>query len=121
MKSKHTQKLIEIVNSPHIVGIEKPIFSAREVNLFRNNGEKYGEIDCLIFDGHLYHIEYKSSDNQRQKAIDQLQKQRAFIRKVGYNGELHSLLICGDRLEEMAIKYSFVYNTNKFKKIKNGI
>ena len=99
--SKHGKRLIEMVNRPNIVGVRKPIFSAREINLFRSNGDLYGEIDCLIFNGELYHIEYKNSRANEDKGRAQLTKQRGFIRRLGYKGRLHSLLICGDDIDEI--------------------
>ena len=92
MKRKHDSALEHIINHPDIFCKNKLKFIAKEVKIYRPDTSLLSEIDILAYDGELYNIEYKSSDKHIKKAMEQLQKQRDFIRGI-YSGKLHSIFM----------------------------
>ena len=93
-KKKHSRALDWIINNPEKLCKNKLKFIAKEVKLYKPNGDLLSEIDVLAYDyGHsLYHIEYKSSTKHFKDAIKQLTKQRDFIRQF-YKGKIHSVFM----------------------------
>lgn len=92
MKRKHDSALEYIINHPDIICKNKIKVIAKEVKIYRPDTSLLSEIDILAYDGEMYHCEYKSSDKHSTRALQQLQKQRDFIREI-YSGKLHSVFM----------------------------
>ena len=91
-QKKHDNALEWIVQHPEKLCINKVKFMAKEVKLYKPNGDLLSEIDVLAYDGELYHVEYKSSVKHFKTAIKQLTNQRDFIRQF-YKGKIHSVFM----------------------------
>ena len=91
-RNKHSKALDWIVNNPDKLCKNKVEFIAKEVKLYKPNGNLLSEIDVLAYDGELYHVEYKSSTKHFKTAIHQLQTQRDFIRQF-YSGKIRSVFM----------------------------
>lgn len=92
LRNKHARALEWIVNHPDMLCKGKVKFIAKEVSLYKPNGDLASEIDILAYDGDLYHVEYKSSVKHFKKAVEQLQTQRDFIREI-YKGTIYSIFM----------------------------
>ena len=91
---KHDKALDHIVKHPEMLCKNKLKFIAKEVKFYKPSGELAGEIDILAYDSgnNLYHAEYKSSVKHFKDAIQQLTRQRDFIRQF-YSGRIHSVFM----------------------------
>lgn len=91
--TKHARALEWIINNPDKLCKNKVKFIAKEVKLYKPNGDLLSEIDVLAYDGlAMYHVEYKSSVKHFKTAIRQLTDQRDFIRQF-YKGKIHSVFM----------------------------
>jgi len=70
-KLNHANCLEDMVQRPHLIGIQNVIWSAKEMNFFHGH-DLYCQPDIIFFNGQYYAIEYKSTDNAFAKAKDQL-------------------------------------------------
>lgn len=92
LKTKHDKALEWICNHPENLCKNKVKFIAKEVSLYKSNGDLASVIDVLAFDGELYHVEYKSSIKHFKDAIKQLQTQRDYIKEI-YKGRVYSIFM----------------------------
>jgi len=85
--NKHEKAVNDLLLHPSLIGIESVVFRAR--GSFWTPG-KAGQItletDILFFTDNVYEepfhlVEYKSSDTNRQKAVEQLYKGREYIKR----------------------------------------
>jgi len=91
-RTKHDSVLEGIINHPDMICENKIKFIAKEVKIYRPDTSLLSEIDILAYDGDLYNVEYKSSTKHIRKAMQQLQKQKDFIKEL-YFGKLHSVFM----------------------------
>ena len=83
-KSKHDKGLEDIIRKPEIICARAPIFSCKDVRLYKRN--KIIEPDILLYDGRYYLVEFKSNERGESKAKEQLKKYDGFFRsKMGIN------------------------------------
>ena len=109
LRTKHHNALEHILKHPEMLCKNKVKFIAKEVSLYKPNGDLASVIDILAYDGDLYHIEYKSSVKHFKTAIRQLQTQRDFIREI-YKGQIYSIFMHNTK-DKNIIKKGWVSET----------
>ncbi|MHA1302352.1 MAG: hypothetical protein ACTSPI_01435 [Candidatus Heimdallarchaeaceae archaeon] len=115
-KNKHSQALEWIINNPDRVCLGKPLFNAKEVNFYNQDGSLNSQPDCILFDGNiLYIVEYKTSKKHKDKAIEQLQREMNFVRKIGYKGRIFPVFMYNNNRELEIIKPKSLHRNKKGK------
>lgn len=82
--NEHDARTTSMWIHPKIIGLENIVGSAKEFNLFKDNGDLFHQPDNVFFDYNnkiIYNVEYKLT-NQRTKAIKQLQESATYLRRM---------------------------------------
>ena len=74
----HTKALDDLCARPHLIGIERVIWVAKEMKMFEGK-QLICEPDLIFYNGRLYVIEYKASLEHQGRALEQLDRASALV------------------------------------------
>lgn len=102
-QNKHGTVLETIVRQPTLVGVEKPLLIATEVNLYKPNGRSlFRQPDLLIINEDGVHIIEYTSTRKITRVCEQLNDSERYIREtLGYKGNIRKV----HAYQESMIKY----------------
>jgi len=102
MSKNHVKNVRLIASAPHLIGLEKVILSACNMNYYNRKGELVGEIDIYIETTapkngcYIHLVEYKASKKYRTKAYEQLERSILFFREE-LDLEVAGRFVCDQR------------------------
>jgi len=75
-KKAHNKAVDEILCKPSIIGLEKVVLGAKEVDIYDYSGRLIGKPDLVFRDslGYWHIVEYKCGESKVEKAMDQLSR-----------------------------------------------
>jgi hypothetical protein len=94
-EQRHNDAITQIWQKPKIIGLENIVLTAKESNMFHDDGNLYHQPDGLCFDAEnrvIYNVEYKLN-KKRGKAITQLQEQAQWLRRIFPSYEVVNLYV----------------------------